>query len=36
LSKAGREEARAVVESIKWSVDTAGNGERRASGRDEN
>ena len=36
LSKARREGARAVVESIKWSVDTAGNGERRASGRDEN
>src|SRR5262249_34855128 len=36
LSKAGREGAREVVNSVKWSVDTVGNGRRRASGRDEN
>jgi hypothetical protein len=36
LSKAGRDEAREVVNSIKWSIDTAGNGKRRASGTDEN
>jgi hypothetical protein len=29
LSAAGREEAREVVNSIKWSIDTAGNGKRR-------
>ena len=34
LSKAGR--ARAVVESIRWSVDTSWNGnKRRASGEDK-
>jgi hypothetical protein len=32
LSKSGREEARAVVDSIKWSADTASNGKRRQSG----
>ena len=36
LSRAGREEARAAVASIKWSIDIAGNGKRRASGRDGN
>ena len=36
LSRAGREEARAAVASIKWSIDTAGNGKRRPSGGDEN
>ena len=34
LSKPGQEEASAVVDSIKWSIDT-GNGKRRASGNDE-
>ena len=29
LSEAGRAEAREVVNSIKWSIDTAGNGNRR-------
>ena len=36
LSKAGHNEARAVIDSIKWSVDTAGDSKRRASGNDEN
>jgi hypothetical protein len=36
LSKAGRDEAHEVVNSIKWSIDTAGNGKRRPSGGDEN
>jgi hypothetical protein len=31
----GREEAREVVNSIKWSIDTAGNGKRHTSGKDE-
>ena len=34
LSKAGREEAHEVVNSVKWSVDTAGNGKSRASSGD--
>ena len=35
LSKAGREEARAVVEWLKWRVDLTVNGKRRQSGNDE-
>ena len=36
LSRAGREEAREVANSIKWSIDTAGNGKLRPSGKDKN
>jgi len=32
LSKAARDEARGVVNSIKWGVDTAANGKSRRSG----
>ena len=35
LSKAGREEARAVADWLKWQVDTATNGKHRASGKKE-
>jgi hypothetical protein len=35
LSNASRVEARAVVNSIKWSVDAADNGKRRRSDSDE-
>src|SRR5215469_13442040 len=35
LAKTGRADARAVVDWLKWQVDIAGNGQRRASGADE-
>jgi hypothetical protein len=35
LSESGRDEARAVVESIKWSINTAGNVKPYRSGEDE-
>jgi hypothetical protein len=35
LSEAGRAEAREVVNSIKWSIDPAGNGKPRAAGKGE-
>jgi hypothetical protein len=35
LSKAGREEARAVVDWLKWQVDITARGNRRQSGSDE-
>ena len=35
LSEAGREEAREVIDSVKWSVNTAGNGKRRAAGKND-
>ena len=35
LSKAGRKEARAVLDWLEWSVDSASNGKRRQSGTDE-
>jgi len=35
LSKAGRKEARAVVDSIKWSIGAAGNGAPRASTKND-
>jgi hypothetical protein len=34
LSEAGRAEARAVIDSVKWNVDTAGNARRGRSGED--
>ena len=35
LSKAGREDARAVVDWLKWQVNITGKGNRRQSGSDE-
>ena len=33
MSEAGREEAREVANSTKWSIDTAGKGKLRPSGK---
>ena len=35
LSEAGRAEARAVVDSVRWNVDTTSNAKRGRSGEDE-
>jgi len=35
LSKIGREEARAVAHSIKWSIDTSGNGRPRLAAKSD-